>query len=67
MREIKPLDFVPFNTKKQYVMAVTKSGCEIYMPVDSYDESVLMLSKINLQKQLDNEYSHTLDIPPSAA
>ncbi len=48
-----PLESVPLNTEKVYVMATTKTGCEIYMPVNSQDDVEINKKKDDLQKYLD--------------
>ena len=52
------LDTIPYNTKHVYVMGKTKSGCEIYMPVDSYDEDVIVSKKEQLQNKLNEIDRH---------
>lgn len=52
---MNPLNDVPLNNKRSYVMGTTYSGCEIYMPVDSYDDDILKNKKNELQKYLDNQ------------
>jgi hypothetical protein len=58
-----PLDSVPLNTKRQYVMATTYNGCEVYMPVDSTDDRDLLDAKARLQAHLDGQSRP----PPQAA
>jgi hypothetical protein len=48
------LDTVPNNRKHVFVRGVTKSGCEIYMPVDSYDDEYIIKQKERLQSKLDS-------------
>ena len=45
---INPLLVTPFNTKLVYVMAKTHDGCDVYMPVDSDDDSIIMNKKKEL-------------------
>lgn len=54
-----PLKNVPLNTKRVYVMAKTHFGCEVYMPVDSDNDSYISQHKIDLQNFLN-----TQPIPP---
>ena len=51
---MNPLQNVPLNTKRQYVMAKTKSGCKVYMPVDSFSNVVLTSKKNQLQMHFDS-------------
>ena len=46
---------VPLNTKKVYVRAICKSGCEVYFPVDSYNDEVIASRKASFQEYLDNQ------------
>ena len=64
-----PLQDVPLNTKKVYVMATSPSGCKIYMPVDSNEEAILQLKRRELQDQLNNQpiTNNPLDNPPAVA
>jgi hypothetical protein len=48
------LDTVPNNRKRVFVRGFTKSGCEIYMPVDSEDDEIIMKQKERLQAKLDS-------------
>ena len=48
-----PLKNVPLNTKKVFVFAKTKAGCEIIMPVDSQVDKVAHEKKDALQRYLD--------------
>lgn len=50
-----PLLDVPLNTKNVYVMAKTHSGCEIYMPVDTDNDSAITQKKIDLQNYLNTQ------------
>jgi hypothetical protein len=36
-----PFDNLPLNTKQSYTMGTAKGGCEIYIPVDSRELSVI--------------------------
>ena len=46
---------IPLNTKKVFVMGTDHSGCEIFIPVDSYDENIIQLKKQELQQFLFNQ------------
>jgi hypothetical protein len=52
---MNPLNNTPLNTKKVFVMGTDHSGCEIYLPVDSYDELVIQTKKQELQQFLFNQ------------
>ena len=52
---MNPLNNVPLNTKRQFVMGKTSSGCEVYMPVDSNDIDVLRGKKHQLQYYLNKQ------------
>jgi hypothetical protein len=54
---INPLNNVPLNTKQVYVVGTTYDGCEIYMPVDSFDENVINRKKNQLQNWLNTQPS----------
>ena len=58
-----PLEDVPLNTKRVYVMATTYSGCEIYMPVDSNNDSAITQKKIDLQNFLNSQVQPEPDEP----
>ena len=47
-----PLNRVPLNTKKVFVMGRTASGTEVYMPVNSLNDAVIDKKKKELQVQL---------------
>lgn len=47
-----PLENIPLNTKKIYVMATTNQGCKIFMPADSYETIYLFKKRNELQKYL---------------
>jgi hypothetical protein len=57
-----PLKQVPFNTQRQFVMAKTLDGCQIYMPVHIHKPETknvkLLLTHVkdDLQRWLDNQY-----------
>lgn len=55
-----PLQNVPLNTKKVYVMCETYDGCEVYMPVDSYDDQDQLRKKKELQYFLDQQADNPL-------
>lgn len=46
---------VPLNTKKVYVMGKTHNGCEVYLPVDSYDDNVIIHARDTLREELKNQ------------
>lgn len=52
---INPLENVPLNTKRVYVMGTTHRGCEIYMPVDSFQDDEILEKKKQLQTYLDSQ------------
>lgn len=54
---------VPLNGLKQFVMGVTKDGCEVYMPVASTHEDKLLAAKNRLQFELDRQPGY---MPPTA-
>ena len=60
---INPLNNLPLNTKLVYVRGIAKSGCEIYMPVDSRVDDIIHAKKVQLQLWLDNQP----DLPKEAA
>ena len=55
MTTTNPLLNVPLNTKKVYVMASTKTGCDVYMPVDSFTLKLQTDKRDELQKWLDTQ------------
>jgi hypothetical protein len=59
-----PLENLPLNTKRVYVRGVCLTGCEVYMPVDSFDDAEQKRKKDELQAWLDKDYEFT---PPKAA
>ena len=46
------LDNIPLNTKRQFVMAKTHRGCEVYMPIDSDCKTILDNKRDELQEAL---------------
>jgi len=52
---MNPYNYIPLNTKKVFVMGIDHSGCEIYLPVDSTDETVIQAKKHELQQFLFNK------------
>lgn len=54
---INPLEDVPLNTKRVFVVGTTKDGCEVYMPVDSFDDHEIYTKRIQLQKYLNSQPS----------
>ena len=50
-----PFKDLPTNYKRQYVRGTDKSGCKIYMPVDSLSDEVLKAEQAKLQAWLDNQ------------
>lgn len=56
-----PLLDVPLNLKRVFVKAITPTGCEVYMPVDSFDETVQDAKKIALQIYLNKD---EFELPP---
>lgn len=51
-----PLLNLPFNTKRVYVCGVSLSGCDIYIPVDSFDEQEQKAKKYEFQTWIDKTY-----------
>ena len=49
------LDNIPLNTKQQFVAAKTRSGCEVYLPVDSFERDELIEKRDELQQHLNNQ------------
>ena len=43
-----PFNNVPLNTKKVFVMRIDRSGTEIYLPVNSANETVIQNKKQEL-------------------
>ena len=52
---MNPFINIPLNTEKVFVMGIDHSGCEIYLPVDSSDETVIQFKKQELQQYLFNQ------------
>ena len=52
---MNPFNNVPLNTKRVFVMGIDHSGCEVYLPVNSYDELVIQTKKLELQEFLFNQ------------
>jgi len=52
-----PLLNVPLNTKRIYVMGKTPKGCEVYMPVDFDDDTIIAEKKEALQIQLNSVFT----------
>ena len=50
-----PFNNVPLNTKKVYVMGKTWSGCEVYLPVDSYSDTVQLEARDKLHAFLASQ------------
>lgn len=46
---------LPLNTKKVYVMGIDHSGCEIYIPVNSLNEEIILSKKYELKQFLFNQ------------
>ena len=57
-----PLKNLPLNTKKVYAMEKASSGCEIYMPIDSFDDKV-----INKEKKELHDFLSCDEFPPMLA
>jgi len=53
-----PLDNVPLNTKQVYVSCMTIDGCQIYIPVDSYNDKEIDNKLKQLQDYLANQYRY---------
>jgi hypothetical protein len=52
---MNPFKDVPLNTKRVFVCGISHSGCEVYLPVDSDDETIIQLKKQELQQFLLNQ------------
>ena len=52
-----PLDNVPLNTKQVYVSCQSIDGCQIYMPVDSYDDIVINNKLEQLKEYFAYQYT----------
>jgi hypothetical protein len=52
---MNPFNNVPLNTKKVFVMEIDHSGCEIFLPIDSTNETVIQTKKQELQQFLFNQ------------
>ena len=52
---INPLENIPLNNKHVYVMGTTKTGCEVYIPVDTYDHTKQVDKRNELQEYLNNQ------------
>jgi len=52
---MNPFINIPLNTKKVFVMGIDHSGTEIYIAVDSLDETVIQTKKQELQQYLLNQ------------
>jgi len=50
-----PFVDVPLNTKMIYVMGKTWSGCEVYLPVNSYSNAVQLDAKDKLHAFLASQ------------
>ena len=46
---------IPLNTDKCYVMAVARSGCEVYIPVNFTTEEALLVRKAEIQEILNSQ------------
>lgn len=49
-----PFENVPLNTKKVFIKGTCKSGCNIYVPVDSFDIVEQNKKKEELQLYLNS-------------
>ncbi len=66
-----PLENIPLNTKRMFIMGVTYCGCEIYLPLRSRDDKYIAVMKQRLQNHLNKqkippEFNQT-DPPPRVA
>ncbi len=58
------LSNLPLNTRRNYVMGTAKSGCEIYIPVHSNDETTQLHMRDKLQHFLNLQPDPpTTDLP----
>jgi len=64
--KLNPLDNVPLNTRRVYVVATAQSGCKVYMPVDTISPNIQHFKRDQLQDYLDNQVLLN-PILPSAA
>lgn len=62
-----PLDNVPLNTNRQFVMGVAKGGCEIYVPVEFTSILAQNVRQKMLQEYLDSDVFSDVTIPPPTA
>ena len=62
-----PLDNVPLNTNRQFVMGVAKCGCEIYVPVEFTNILAQNVRQKMLQEYLDSDVFSDVTIPPPTA
>ncbi len=62
-----PLDNVPLNTNRQFVMGVAKGGCEIYVPVELTSILAQNARKRMVQEYLDSDVFSDIRIPPPNA
>ena len=46
---------LPLNFKRSYTMEVDKSGCEVYIPIDSKEPEVISACKKALNSFLKNQ------------
>lgn len=58
---INPLDNIPINTTRVFVMATTLDGCEVYLPtIINFDhpeyDKLTKQKKADLQFYLDKQY-----------
>lgn len=58
---------IPLNTDKCYVMAVARSGCEVYIPINFTTEEALLGRKSEIQEILDNQPRLDSTEPPKSA
>ena len=61
---MSPLDNVPLNTRRVYVMATAPGGCEVYMPVDNDNDGEQRRMRDVLQAHLNTQPTPA---PPRAA
>jgi len=52
---INPLNKVPFNTNRCFVMATSQSGCEVYMPVNNSSDRAMKTKRDELQSYMDSQ------------
>jgi len=55
---------VPLNTNRVFVRGVTKSGCEVWLPVSTTNDATQAIIRDALQRQLDAQPPYIPPQPP---